>query len=47
MSIEQRLERIETLVALKVKEVLSVKEVAVLIGRWKTQARMTPAARLI
>lgn len=47
MSIEQRLERIETLVALKVKDVLSVKEVAVLIGRSESRIRHLVSQREI
>ena len=39
MSIEERLERIETLISLKVKDVLSVKEVAALIGRSESRIR--------
>lgn len=47
MSIEQRLERIETLLILSAKEVLSVKEVAALISRSESRVRHLVSQREI
>lgn len=47
MSIEQRLERIETLISLTAKKVLSVKEVATLIGRSESRIRHLVSQREI
>ncbi len=47
MNIEKSLERIETLLSLKVKEVLSVKEVAALLGRTENRIRHLVSAREI
>ncbi len=47
MSIENRLDRIEALLSLKVKEVLSVKEVAALLGRTENRIRHLVSAREI
>ena len=47
MSIEKRLERIETLLSLSVKDVLSVKEVAAFIGRSESRVRHLVSRREI
>lgn len=47
MSIEQRLERIENLISLTAKRVLSVKEVAALIGRSESRIRHLVSKREI
>lgn len=47
MSIEQRLERIESLLSLTAKKVLSVKEVAALIGRSESRIRHLVSQREI
>lgn len=47
MSIEQRLERIENLLAMTSKKVLSVKEVAALIGRSESRIRHLVSQREI
>lgn len=45
MSIEQRLDRIEALVSMSVKEVLNVKEVAILIRKSESRVRHLVADR--
>lgn len=47
MSIDQRLERIETLLAMNAKEILNVKEAAVLLGRSESRIRHLIANREI
>lgn len=47
MSIEKRLERIEALLSLSVKDVMSVKEVAAFIGRSETRIRHLVSQREI
>ncbi|MFG6425863.1 helix-turn-helix domain-containing protein [Lepagella muris] len=47
MSIDERLERIETLVSINAKEVLTVKEVSLLIGRSESRIRHLVADREI
>lgn len=47
MSIEQRLERIENLLSMTAKKVLSVKEVAALLGRSESRIRHLVSTRKI
>lgn len=46
-TIQQSLERIETLLSLRVKEVLSVKEVAALLGKSESRIRHMASGREI